>query len=648
MATKKFKDLSFDDKGLPIIPTETAMFLVFGGETNTMLQDEADLKDEQEQAAKTKKLDNWTKGLGILDTVSDLAAFIPGVGPIVSAAGNAVAGIGKGIVQSQYETGGFLEGLEYSGSNGFIVVKGPKHNQMTDQGIVPGVDYTKDSSSQPTFVEGGEAIWDEFVFTNSRVVPDDIAKQLKVTKGSTWAEAAIKLNKEYAERPNNPNIKKGRDEMLNRLREFHLQYVPESRPENMALSGVNNLVQGATFGKYGGYAKYLWNGGNPGDPPFEEQIKKQPTIPMVGSLPNNVIPGGGTSSTDPIIDGENISGIIGGGIIPAAPQNQIPGGGSSSGSLGHDNNHSNPPTPQPSTPNQQIPGFKQPTVPAIIGGPSVIGGHDNDGHSSPSGSGNTPPGINQGPKQGVFQPSSGMDNPPSPVIPPDPGSPDSTSDSKSNYYDQLRYAPIIQSGADALTALFTSPQHIKASDYTIKNQDKAEEMNIQPILSQIDRGQRTVTKSAIEQISNPALLASILTGAGSRTSQARGEAVMNKQEFDIAERNRFADTERAVDQYNSQVKLGVKDRNDANRAAWLAEVSDSAANFAQNIGNFGREEKLGKMASDVFGYDSKTGKFTGSPMLNASEFMTIMTQIMTNYPGLFGGSVNQQGKKDGN
>lgn len=110
-------------------------------------------------------------------------------------------------------------GLSTNGANfsdGIIDVNaGGTHEQNPNNGVPMGAD----ENGNPNLVEQGEAIWNDYVFSNRLQVPDDIRKQykLKGKKGMTYADAVRNLQKDSKERPNDAITKRGLDSTLTRL-----------------------------------------------------------------------------------------------------------------------------------------------------------------------------------------------------------------------------------------------------------------------------------------------------------------------------------------------------------------------------------------------------------------------------------------------
>lgn len=181
--------------------------------------------------------------------------------------------------------GNLFHNVRLKANGGFIEFKGDSHNDPS-----LGIDVTKPGAQAQTFVQGGENMWTDpadgssFVFTNDRFVPKEVYKKFmgRASNGNvTWAAMVKKMMSEVQKNPNNPTLKKGYEEIMREVKAAHQQYVPESRDPQMA--GLNNQLQGASFGKYGGdlmelgkaaaSVNLLFMGGQnpPTDPPTQNQ-----------------------------------------------------------------------------------------------------------------------------------------------------------------------------------------------------------------------------------------------------------------------------------------------------------------------------------------------------------------------------------------
>ena len=109
--------------------------------------------------------------------------------------------------------GGALPGYGGDWSNGLNFIKaGKRHEQNPIGGVPMGVAQ----DGVPNLVEEGEVIWNDYVFSNRIGVPKSVREKFKL-KGSdnmTFAEAVEKAQKASAERPNDPIEKRTLDTLL--------------------------------------------------------------------------------------------------------------------------------------------------------------------------------------------------------------------------------------------------------------------------------------------------------------------------------------------------------------------------------------------------------------------------------------------------
>ena len=148
--------------------------------------------------------------------------------------------------------GGNLFGnVQIKAHGGFLDFKGDSHSDSS-----LGINMTKDGAPAETFVQHGETAYTfpdgTFVFTNDKLVPKEVVKELigSSKKDMTYADLARFMAQDLIREQYNPLVISNTEEMLAMLKEKHLEHVPESRDPMMA--GLNNQIQGAAFGKYGG------------------------------------------------------------------------------------------------------------------------------------------------------------------------------------------------------------------------------------------------------------------------------------------------------------------------------------------------------------------------------------------------------------
>ena len=113
-----------------------------------------------------------------------------------------------GVLQTH--GGDFSDGLTIIGAGGV-------HEENPYEGVQMGVD----NENVPNLVEEGETVYNDYVFSN-RILADDATKQmfrLPRKKDITFADISKKLEKEIAERPNDPISKKGFEAQMQMLEE---------------------------------------------------------------------------------------------------------------------------------------------------------------------------------------------------------------------------------------------------------------------------------------------------------------------------------------------------------------------------------------------------------------------------------------------
>lgn len=123
-------------------------------------------------------------------------------------------------------------GINYIGNGG-------SHESNPFDGVQVGIA----PDGQPNLVEEGEVIWNnDYVFSKRLKVPKAVRTKYKLrgTKPMSFAEAVMQVNKEVEERPNDPISKRGRDSMLAKLAD-----VQEEKRADIALKEQQeDMLQG--------------------------------------------------------------------------------------------------------------------------------------------------------------------------------------------------------------------------------------------------------------------------------------------------------------------------------------------------------------------------------------------------------------------
>lgn len=115
---------------------------------------------------------------------------------------------------STFAYGGQTHGADFSNGLTFINAGGT-HEANPYEGVPMGVD----PEGTPNLVEEGEVVWNDYVFSNRIQVPKDVRTKYRLKrKGSlTFADAAEAMAKENEERPNDPISQAGLEASLSNL-----------------------------------------------------------------------------------------------------------------------------------------------------------------------------------------------------------------------------------------------------------------------------------------------------------------------------------------------------------------------------------------------------------------------------------------------
>ena len=122
------------------------------------------------------------------------------------------------FMPNSYAIGGDLQTNGADWSDGLVTIgAGGSHETNPNEGIQIG----KDNEGTPNLVEEGETIYNDYVFSN-RILADEATKQmfsLPKKKDITFADISKKLEKEIAERPNDPISRSGFEKQMGMLEE---------------------------------------------------------------------------------------------------------------------------------------------------------------------------------------------------------------------------------------------------------------------------------------------------------------------------------------------------------------------------------------------------------------------------------------------
>jgi uncharacterized protein YbaR (Trm112 family) len=124
---------------------------------------------------------------------------------------------------------------------------GGTHESNPFGGIPQGIG----ANGRPNLVEEGEVKFKDYIFSNRLKVDEDTLKSIGLSKkylNKTYGDIAKQLQKESAERPNDPISKKGLQDMMTRLKDFQeitksKETTNEMMPLQMALGGELNFPE---------------------------------------------------------------------------------------------------------------------------------------------------------------------------------------------------------------------------------------------------------------------------------------------------------------------------------------------------------------------------------------------------------------------
>lgn len=146
-----------------------------------------------------------------------------------------------------HDNGGML--LSDFFTNGVdIINNGGTHEQNPNEGVPMGIA----PDGKPNLVEEGEAIFNDYVFSNRLRVPKAVRNKYKLRgpKDMTFAEAFIQAQKESEERPNDPISKNGLDNLAMILAQTQEMVRNTPKRGHKAAKGGHLFEEGDILEKY--------------------------------------------------------------------------------------------------------------------------------------------------------------------------------------------------------------------------------------------------------------------------------------------------------------------------------------------------------------------------------------------------------------
>lgn len=118
------------------------------------------------------------------------------------------ANFARNAAKWHHAEGGLLMSDDFT-NNVSIIGNGGTHENNPHEGVQMGIA----PDGKPNLVEEGEAVYNDYVFSNRLTVPEEVKKKYKIKgpKDMTFAEAFTTAQKESEERPNDPISKDGLD-----------------------------------------------------------------------------------------------------------------------------------------------------------------------------------------------------------------------------------------------------------------------------------------------------------------------------------------------------------------------------------------------------------------------------------------------------
>ena len=194
------------------------------------------------------------------------------------------------------------------------------------------------------------------------------------------------------------------------------------------------------------------------------------------------------------------------------------------------------------------------------------------------------------------------------------------------YADALQQIPIYTSLGQLFTTLSDAPSHIGESKYDIQNPDRAERLNVDPLLAQIDEGVGTGINQISQKTNNAGQLISGISSIVANAMGLKSNIAMEKQQFDIDQLDKKAAGDLNVKNANMQNRMRVLDINDANRQAHTDTVQNMLSQVSDNLAGYGKEKSFQNIINKVLPFDDE-GKIINPEMLGTDSVIQLLTGL---------------------
>ena len=136
----------------------------------------------------------------------------------------------NGLSDTMFALGGDLQSHGADWSDGMTTISaGKSHETNPNEGVQMGVD----GEGVPNLVEEGETVYNDFVYSNRILVNDEVKQRFHLPKKKemSYADVSKKLEKEAAERPNDPISQNAFKKQMGKLAEMQEKQKAEMEAE---------------------------------------------------------------------------------------------------------------------------------------------------------------------------------------------------------------------------------------------------------------------------------------------------------------------------------------------------------------------------------------------------------------------------------
>jgi len=169
----------------------------------------------------------------------------------------------------------------------------------------------------------------------------------------------------------------------------------------------------------------------------------------------------------------------------------------------------------------------------------------------------------------------------------------------------LRMMPIITSGAQALAAAANRPTPTPIGKFDIKTTDKAETLNVDPLIAKAEEAGATARQALMSSLSDPGQAMAALTTLASNLGKQKSDIAMQQQAFDTTQKDQLAKSQLVADSRNQQSRMQTAFANQADQAAYTDNLNQAFSAFSENLAGLGEEQRNREIIKLISPFDEQ-------------------------------------------